>query len=167
MQEYVSDAVVLAKNELKDADSRVSLFTRKYGKISARAKSARKITSKLSAHLELGVFTRVRLVEKKGFQVVDALKRSKLAFQPPDMHFLDVILPEGEPEEYIWRLLTGENGESFNRRKILAVLGWDPVVASCNACDRNEVAAFHLKSQDFFCGACSLSGRFDGLLFTL
>ncbi|MEK7212689.1 MAG: recombination protein O N-terminal domain-containing protein, partial [Patescibacteria group bacterium] len=55
MQEYLSEAVVLDAVPNGDLDLRVHLFTKKFGKLTAKVKSARKITSKLAGHLHLPV----------------------------------------------------------------------------------------------------------------
>ena len=39
MREYVSDAVVLDRDEIGEADSRVVFYTEKFGRVSARATS--------------------------------------------------------------------------------------------------------------------------------
>ena len=64
MTEYLSEAVVLDKETSGDLDIRVSMFTKKFGKLKVRAKSARRIVSKLSPHLEPGNVAQVRIIEK-------------------------------------------------------------------------------------------------------
>lgn len=153
MQEYISDAIVLAKKPAHGLDTRYSIFTKRFGKMVARATSARKITSKLAGHLEPGTFARVRLIETHGLQVVDALKNSfgaqKTSFT--DLSFLDRLLAEGEPEPFIWSLI--ERGQ-FDWEKALTALGWSPEEASCSICNRNPVVAFLPMRQDFFCARC-------------
>ena len=154
--EYVSEAIVLEKEPQGELDERVAVFTRNLGKFSAKVKSSRKITSKLSPHLEPGNFIRVRMIEKGSLQVVDALKRGKLSGPPDFFYLLGRVLVEGEPDELLWAtLLAGEKDWG----KILAILGWDPEHASCEHCGRGEVFAFHIGSQNFFCGPCSVRSR--------
>jgi len=112
MQEYVTEAVVLDTVPSAELDVRVSLFTKKFGKLVARAKSVKKITSKLAGHLEPGNIIKIRLVEKKGLQLVDALKEREVqslsnsrelesdegghTMSPPDLYLLNQILHEAE-----------------------------------------------------------------------
>lgn len=95
MYEIITDAIVLDKQESGDFDALVTLYTEELGKVSARAKSSRKITSKLSAHIEPGALTTVRLIArnpfvgpKTTFQLVDGLIQKKLF---NDFAFLDAV----------------------------------------------------------------------------
>jgi recombinational DNA repair protein (RecF pathway) len=152
MQEYVSEAIVLKKQPLGDCDFRYSIFTRRFGKMVAKAKSARKITSKLAGHLEPGSVIRTRLIEKNGLQIIDALKERRLSVALSDLSFLSDILSEGEAEPELWeRCAAGD----FSRREIFRVLGWNPEYAECATCASPEVFAFHIPSQEFFCRRCA------------
>lgn len=151
MQEYFSDAIVLDRLANGDLDSRVIFFTKRFGKLAAKAKSARKITSKLSAHLEPGNLIQLRLIEKNGLQVVDALKTSRLTTSPQDLYFVGELLSEAEPEFGIWELLV--RGKFF-WREALKILGWDPGFARCSDCS-GKALSFHVKTQEFFCEDCS------------
>lgn len=151
MQELISEAIVLDREEAGDLDFRVSFFTRRYGKIIAKAKSARKITSKLSGHLNAGNIVQARFVEKGNLQVVDALKSGRLDLEPPDLYFLNRILAEGDADARLWQtLISGE----FRWPEILKALGWDPQEAFCGECRTRASAAFHINSQEFFCVNC-------------
>jgi len=159
--EYITEAVVLNREPSGDLDSRFSLFTNRFGKLVAKGKSTRRPTSKLSSHLEPGMLVQVRLIEKNGLQVVDALKRGEIPAAPPSLHFLDRILPEAEPEPDLWRLLlTG-----LNWRSALAILGWDPKEALCATCSKGELRAFSVRSQEFFCSDCVSKHRGNEVLY--
>ncbi len=152
MQEYLSEAVVLSAMPNGDMDTRVSLFTKRFGKLKAKAKSARKITSKLAPHLQPGNVVRVRIVEKSGLHVADALKQSSLAVSPHALHVLDGLLSEAEPDMALWVALARE---TFSWPEVLKALGWDPRLAECRACAAPDVPLFHIRTQEFFCGACA------------
>lgn len=161
MQEYVSEAIVLGKQPSGDCDNRYALFTRRFGKMVARAKSARKITSKLAGHLEPGNVVRVRLIEKNGLQITDALKETRLGVSLADWSLLSDLLPEGEAEPALWaRCRTGV----FAPRDILRALGWDPDYAACATCGSREIFSFHIPSQEFFCRQCSSKLSGNGIL---
>ncbi len=151
MLEYVSEAVVLDREENGDLDVVSFIFTKKFGKLRAKAKSARKITSKLASHLEPGNLSQVRLVEKNGFQITDALKQVRLKVTPPDLYFLNQLLPEAEPDFLLWEALVGKK---FNWQAILKILGWDPALGSCEVCAKIAPEFFHLKKLDFVCERC-------------
>ena len=122
MQEYVTDAIVLKKDPLGDLDGRYTLFTKRFGKIIAKAKSSRKITSKLASHLEPGIVTKVRLIETKGTKLIDALKSGRVALPLGELQLLNQIIPDAEPEPALWELLAGG---AFAWTPALAILGWD------------------------------------------
>ncbi len=154
MQEYVSEAIVLEKKTFGDCDSRYSIFTRRFGKMVAKAKSVRKITSKLAGHLEPGNIVRVRFIEKNGLQITDALKEEKLFISLMNLSLLSDLLPEGEPEVALW---ANCRAGVFVWRDILRTLGWDPEYATCVSCGSSDVSSFYIPSQEFFCGRCSSS----------
>lgn len=162
MQEYFTEAVVLNCEPSGDLDSRVSLFTKRLGKLTAKAKSARKIMSKLAGHLQPGNVVNARLVEKSGLHIADALKTSKLSLPLPDLYFLSRLLPESEPEPIIWQLIFSGK---IDWAEILKILGWDPKETLCHACAKNPPAAFDVDSQEFFCSGCALKGDRNELLY--
>ncbi|HVN26824.1 MAG TPA: recombination protein O N-terminal domain-containing protein [Candidatus Paceibacterota bacterium] len=152
MQEYVANAIVLKKEPLRDLDGRYALFTERFGKVVGKTTSSRKITSKLAPHLEPGMVTRVRYVEKGGTQIVDALKVGRLSMKPHDLHGLADVLAEGQPEYDLWTMLLGND---FSWPTALAMLGWDPRGAQCATCGRTDIAAFYPYRQEFFCQSCA------------
>ncbi len=164
MQEYVTDAVVLKKDSLGDMDGRYTLFTKRFGRIVAKAKSSRKITSKLAPHLEPGILAKVRFIETKGTQLVDALKFGQIALPLGELHFLSQLLPDAEPEPALWELLTGKN---FTWAAALAILGWDPADAECATCGARQPLYFYIVRQEFYCrihGAAASKAQRDAVL---
>ena len=162
MQEYLSDAVVLDAQPDGDLDSRISIFTRHFGKLRGKAKSIRKITSKLAGHLQAGNVVQVRLVEKNGLQIVDALKRLSTRISPSNLYFLDRLLPEGEPDEKLWHSLTER---PFEWKTALQLLGWDPAHAQCAACGETNPRRFAVESQEFFCKQCASKLSHDAVIY--
>ncbi len=157
MQEYLSEAVVLGVYPNGDMDSRISLFTKKFGKLTAKAKSARKITSKLAGHLQPGNVVQARLVEKGGLQAVDALKSSRLDAPLSNLFFLDRLLAETEPDLELWQAVT--DGK-WDWRRILRILGWDAAEASCGICGKKP-ECFYPEQQEFFCRSCAGISKTD------
>jgi len=161
MREYSSEAIVLRVEPVGEMDLRVSLFTKKFGKLSARARSARKVTSKLAGHLQPGNRVKTRVVEKRGYQVVDALKIDFLEHDPSELHFLHDILPEAQPEPRLWKHLSEE---AFHWPAVLKILGWDPALGRCVICE-GEPSYFQIKNQDFFCKKCASKLPKNALIF--
>ncbi len=163
MREYVSEAVVLGKEPLRDLDGRYFFFTKRFGKVTGKATSARKITSKLAGHLEPGTLAQVRFIERNGggTQIADALKYGKLGgISLIDLELLSRMLIEGEADVDLWEELT--HG-AFSWRNALRALGWDPRGAACEVCGR-KAAAFSVSKQEFFCTACASKLGEDTLL---
>jgi len=152
MEEYFTEALVLDKEPIGEADSLVTLYTKELGKITARAISVRKITSKLASHLEPLNFVNARLVHKNRFQVVDALKTDRLN---PDalgtLHLIKDISGEGEPDLDLWNLLKKGN---FEGKLILATLGFDSQFACCSYCGVNHPSHFLTGDLEYSCQAC-------------
>jgi recombinational DNA repair protein (RecF pathway) len=158
MREYIDDAIVLNKRELGAQDARYSLFTKRFGKMVAKGKSVRKLTSKLAGHLEPGSLVRVRLIEQHGLQVVDALREAviinsdDLGIAFKNFALLSRLLAENEPEPLIWAMVCRG---VINWNSILKTLGWDPFESVCSSCDARPVASFLVSRQDFFCERCA------------
>jgi recombinational DNA repair protein (RecF pathway) len=161
MQEYVTDAIVLRKDSLGDLDGRYTLFTQRFGKIVAKAKSSRKVTSKLAPHLEPGIIGKVRFIETKGTQLIDALKSTRLTLGLTDLHFLSQLLPDAEPEPALWELLADGN---FTWPKTLAILGWDPEGAECIVCGAQSPSYFYITRQEFYCRTHASKARKDAVI---
>ncbi len=172
MREYVTRAVVLDKATRFDADARYSFFTERYGKIIAKAKSSRKIGSKLAGHLEPGTFAAVRIIEQRGTQVIDALKVARVDLPLADLSFLGHLLLEWEPDEALWRELRARVAVGTPAAlsaavpaavrfwpRTLAILGWDPEGAPCAACGRGGAGRFFVPRQEFFCAPCAATSR--------
>lgn len=155
MYEKCLDAIVIDREDAGEADSYVFLYTQELGKIKTKAKSVRKITSRLAAHLQPGDLSRVRLVGKsedsKFFQLVDALVVKRLGLPLDILQFVKDLTLDNEPDEKLWNVfLSGDAG----KRRILQVLGWDPEHAWCSYCDLKTVRYFSETSQSFACHSC-------------
>lgn len=171
--EATTEAIILDKEDLGEYDSRVFLYTKDLGRISAKTVSSRKITSKLASHVEPANYINARLVSKgdffdgKGFQLVDALTieggvglKSNLEQLKEVIKILDFVkqaAPEGVSDRDLWDFLRGVVGGSANAqvRDAISFLGFDPEFASCENCGRNNPEYFYVKNSIFVCAPCS------------
>ena len=160
MLEYVTEAIVLDKVDLGELDSRVYLFTRDFGKITAKIKSGRKIISKLASHTEPLNLVTVRIVDKNSPQLIDALISKKGI---PGKTFFKIaalvrdISPEGQSDRNLWELLIsliGNGAEAGDFIKVLKILGFDPARAKCNNCLKGSPDFFSIKDLIFYCKTC-------------
>ncbi|MBI4991803.1 MAG: recombination protein O N-terminal domain-containing protein [Candidatus Harrisonbacteria bacterium] len=185
MIEVITEAIVLKKEDLGEHDSRVFLFTKDLGRISTKATSLRKITSKLASHLEPHRRVTVRLVSKKdifdgrSFQLVDALaidvpefKRvgvNKLREALVALDFLAGIVPEAVPDFELWNFLNEiiDGTVSATKKDILKFLGLDPEFANCQFCFGSQPEFFYASDNLFVCRSCSLSSQVSKEKFIL
>ena len=159
MKEYFTEAIVLDKEPSGDFDARVHLYTKELGRVVGKVTSARKITSKLNAHLEPLNIIDVRIVNKNNFQIVDALRKNRL---PPK--FLNIVrlikelTAENDPDYSLWSLLMilGQQNEP-RLSLVLANLGFAPESASCENCGVSP-EFFSPKELIFYCKQCLPAG---------
>jgi DNA repair protein RecO (recombination protein O) len=69
-REYQTEAVVIKKIKLGEADRILTFYTRDHGKIEAVAKGVRRPKSKLAGHLELLTYTHIRLARGHNLDTV-------------------------------------------------------------------------------------------------
>ncbi|MCD6283838.1 DNA repair protein RecO [bacterium] len=67
---YKTPAVIIRRVDLKNADRLIIAYTKEFGKVSLKAKSVKKETSKLKGHLELFILTYLMFAEGKNLNVV-------------------------------------------------------------------------------------------------
>jgi len=191
MTEYFTEAIVLDRKESGEADCLLILYTQDLGKITAKAKSLRKITSKLNGHLQPLNLIKVRLIEKnampsgrQGFQAVDALSvngrglKKEMAVFAKFLKVLDFIQEmtfELHPDYRLWtamkKLFNHDGGKNIEEkiiyRGLLKILGFDPQFADCALCRKKEARFFLKEDHLFFCGNCGLNiwkNRGDGVI---
>lgn len=159
MLEQVTEAIVLDKEYIGDAHARVHLLTKSMGRITAKATSARKITSKLNAHLEPLNISTVRLVQKNHLpQVIDALRRDTLSFDAlPAMKIVKELAAEYEPDAALYAALCVPHAGTQQVRRLLSLVGYDPQFAECVGCGKPPTH-FSLSALSFVCERCFTRG---------
>ena len=172
MIEYFTKALVLDQENSGEFDKLIFLYTEDLGKVIAKAKSIRKITSKLASQLEPLNFVRARLVEKNGFQVVDALAFNKVKVSQPALElvrFIKEMTSELQPDRKLWLLIRRtfqnlKNNKKFSYESLLRALGFAPDFARCNVCGGKFVAYFSKSEQVFLCRVCASKVSKDELI---
>ncbi len=161
MQEHFVHALVLSKKPYGEFNARVVLYTKELGKISARVQSVYKLTSKLAAHSEPGMVIEARLVETKGFQLVDALMTRPLILpsmstleakrQLEILHLIEAVSFEGHPDTHLWDLV---EAPGLTGLQVLKTLGFDPEHAKCFYCGADKPVHFILAESHYACENC-------------
>lgn len=176
MNEFFAEALTLDIEESGEMDKRIHLYAKNLGRIAAKAKSARKVTSKLACQLEPLNLIRTRLIEKNGFQIVDAVvfKKFHKSFAAVRFaRFLKEMTPEFQPDKKLW-LAAKKSFEDlktggFSYVPVLEALGFAPAFAECAGCSSpvrasGETNYFFPKEQIFLCGRCGLKAPRDELI---
>ncbi|MFA5375062.1 MAG: DNA repair protein RecO [Dehalococcoidia bacterium] len=153
---YKTEAIVLKRIILGEADKILVLYTPNLGKISAIAKGSRRPKSKLSGHLELLTHCRMMLARGQNLDVIsqsetisgfmplrDDLWRTSLALYAAEL--VDQLTEEHIDNypvyalllETLHRLSEGDNGEltlRYFELHLLAHLGYKPEMHECLRC---------------------------------
>jgi DNA repair protein RecO len=178
MREYLTEVLVLDKYTSNETDLTVDLFTKELGRVKAKITSGQKITSKLSPHLEPLTFSLVRLTEKNGFVIADALTQNYLNnFRVSPFFFAkalkllssvkELIYPEQiDPKLWFWLKKTLAGKEIFYSQ-FLKILGYDPKLAQCHKCRSRYIKSFLVRDQIFLCRYCSFKIPRNALLLDL
>jgi recombinational DNA repair protein (RecF pathway) len=161
MLEHYTTAIILDIEDRDDLDRVITLYTKDFGRIKARAKSIKKITSKLAGHLMSGNIVSIRLIERGeggNFQILDALSERPPRISLELMKFLDVlnkVSPLGLPDLGLWyeseRAISQDDFGPARYRRILADLGIDIDSAVCAECGDPHVAYFVPGDVTFLC----------------
>ncbi len=114
-----SDAVILRTWPLREADLIVSFFTRDYGRIKGVAKSALKSRRRFGGALEPMTLAHAWFAERSGQELVrldqleilrsplsSAIDQARMAVLSFYAEVIDEALPERDPQETVFRLLT-------------------------------------------------------------
>lgn len=174
MTEYFTEAFVINKKDNGELDSSVVLYAQNLGRVTAKAKSLRKITSKLNGHLEPLNFVGCRLIEKNGFQIIDALtlynnshlRKNELIYSQSLklLQFVEAMTFDLQPDARFYAAIK-KIFEHFvdykDKQKIiyfhlLKILGFDSTFALCARCQKKEVDFFKIDDHIFLCEKCSL-----------
>ena len=175
LTEVITDAIVLDKEDFREQDGRIHLYTKDIGKIIAKTVSSRKILSKLSAHLEPMNLVTARLVSRgdgfsgQGFQLVDALSHGQARIikgDPQDLAnairvfgLISRSIPSGVPDGELWDFLEAiRSGTSrVSLHQALHTLGFNSRFARCEICDRTQPEYFSPGENFFICTACTFN----------
>jgi DNA repair protein RecO (recombination protein O) len=176
---YRTDALILARRPLGEADSVFTLLTPELGRFDAVARGVRKAQSKLRGHLEaltcvhlqlargktLDVITQVASVEP--FRAVrEDLDRAALAQYVAEVTAHVAQEHQPQPEVYRLAMLTlsalaagaAEAACRYFELHLLAAAGYDPRLEACATCDGRlspQAVWVAPESGGLVCGSCA------------
>lgn len=113
---YEGEAIILKREDRGEADRLYTLFSKEFGKIKAQAQGVRKISAKLTGHLEPFNLIWLEMVTKRSGQIgiTSALCQEFLLKRPAPWqvnlamrccNLLDKLMVEPERDEGIWNFL--------------------------------------------------------------
>lgn len=179
---YKSEGIILKRWSYKDADRLLRILTRDYGKLTARAISARKANSKLAGHIEPLIRADLFFAASKsidilaGSVILDAHKRIRQSVEALsivsvfsevlDVHtqerFVDHALYDFARDFFAWLNTHPANLLVLYAAviQLFSVLGYHIELYHCHQCKRAvpyEPAQFHLQLWTIECSACRVS----------
>ncbi|MBI5465520.1 DNA repair protein RecO [Candidatus Gottesmanbacteria bacterium] len=114
---YKTEGIILKRNNFGEADRILTIFTRRFGKIRARAPGIRRTTSRKAPHLELFNLATLFLAQGKNIDIVTEaqtidnfsgvrhdLKKVSLAYYLCEL--VDSLCPERQENKEVFNLLT-------------------------------------------------------------
>jgi DNA repair protein RecO (recombination protein O) len=164
-----SAAIILNRSDYRENDSLLTVYTKDFGKLSLVARGTKKLSSKLSGHLEPLSLVDILIIKGKGFDYIgSALGRqaflgikddlNKLYFAGFALRSFNLLVRDNQLDERLFFLLqrflevvdaypeddfSRENGELlyvFFALKLLTELGYKPEMHECLSC-RDKVKA--------------------------
>ena len=174
-----SDAIVLRTWPVNEADLIVSFLTREHGKLKGVAKAALKSRRRFGGSLEMMSVVRATFVDRPRQELVridhfdlvasplrlpiDYARMTALSFFA---EVIEELLPDRNPEELVFRLLSAVLDYAIDDRLWLAItyfslwmtrlMGWLPDLGSCAICQTSlhgDGAWFHPAADGLHCAA--------------
>lgn len=116
MRNIRTEGIVIKRRNYGEADRILTVLTRDFGKITIKAKSVRKITSRRSAHIELLNHTALHLYKKDSFMILTEAKMledfsvikqdfNKVGLAYHFCELVDSLCPENQENGNVYRLL--------------------------------------------------------------
>ncbi len=158
-----SEALILRRNDWRENDSRVILYTKKFGKLSLVARGAKKFKSKIAGHIEPTNLVNILIIKGKAFDYLGSaivqnsylnIKNdlNALYFVGRALFLLDTQVKEEAPDEELFNLLISwldtveektlnglnrEDGEllyNYFALRLMVLLGYKPELYFCSIC---------------------------------
>lgn len=182
-------ALILSRQDYKENDSLVSVYTSRFGKLTLVARGTKKLNSKLAGHIEPLTLADIMIVSGKGFDYIGAAitraaysgireDLNKLYYAGQAINLFSRLTKESQGDERLFFLLLKwleilndfagfkrENGElilAFFTIKFLAELGYKPEMYRCLECSQAISPGrnyFNLLNGGLICGNCFEKNR--------
>ena len=181
---YRTEGFVLKKENLRESDQLLTIFSKDFGKLKILGRAIRKIKSKLRAGVQLFILSEIEFIQGKTYKTLtDAILLRNFPETKKDLRKLrivykmsedlDSLIGGEETDENIWNLLN----ETFNRLNslqlttyslellyyywlwnLLSILGYAPEIYNCALCQKKlvpEQLFWSEKEGGVICKDCS------------
>ncbi|MCX6794879.1 MAG: DNA repair protein RecO [Candidatus Falkowbacteria bacterium] len=185
-------ALILNRQDYKENDSLVTVYTPCFGKLTLVARGTKKLSSKLAGHIEPLTLADLLIIRGKGFDYIgSAITRAaylgiredlnKLYYAGRAINLFNRLTKENQSDEHLFFLLvtwleilndfclfTRECGElvlAFFTIKFLAELGYQPEMYRCLGCSSSispGLNYFNLLNGGLVCAGCFEKNRLAG-----
>jgi DNA repair protein RecO (recombination protein O) len=129
MRTYKTEGIIIRRNNIGEADKILTIFTKDFGKIQAKAKGIRKITSKRSSSLELLNSCKIAFYKGAGMPVITEVQpinsfstvKKNLDRVYTAYHFcelIDGLCPVEQEHENVYALLTDTLRQLGSEKKL-------------------------------------------------
>jgi len=188
---YRTEAIVLRRQELGEADRLLTLYTLHHGKLKAIVKGARKPLSRKAGHLELFARAELQIARGQNLDVISqaemvepytALRKdlSRMAYAAYFVELVDSFTGERDENGRLYHLLSDGLGwlceaahlprvAQYYEMHLLALSGYRPQLDVCVGCGRSlepEPQFFSHADGGALCPACG-EGRPDARSLSL
>ncbi|MDQ6694492.1 MAG: DNA repair protein RecO [Chloroflexota bacterium] len=180
---YKSEAIVIRRSDLGEADKILTIFTPHFGKLRVVAKGVKKVNSRLAGHVELFTRNSMLLAKARNLDIVTQSETvdtyrplhedlSRIAHASYVAEMLDALTPDALENYAVYKL----TAEAFRllcedpspdrvlrwfEMQLLGYMGYSPEVTMCVEC-RNELTqttnSFSPALGGVVCAACRRTG---------
>lgn len=180
---YKSEAIVIRRSDLGEADKILTIFTPHFGKLRVVAKGVRKVTSRLAGHVELFTRSQMLLAKARNLDIVtqsetvDAYRPlhddlSRIAHASYAAEMLDAFTADALENYPVYKLTASVFGLlsedphpdrvlRWFEMQLLAYMGYAPELNQCVQC-RNELTpttnGFSPAQGGVVCASCRRVG---------
>ena len=180
---YKSEAVVIKRSDLGEADKILTIFTPHFGKLRVVAKGVRKVTSRLAGHVELFTRSQMLLAKARNLDIVtqsetmDAYRPlhddlSRIAHASYAAELLDALTPDALENYPVYKLtaetlrLLSEDADAdrvlrWFELQLLGYMGYAPELGKCVECQNDlapTVNGFSASLGGVVCASCRRAG---------
>lgn len=133
MRNFKTEAIIIRRRNIGEADRILTVFTKDYGKMQIKASGVRKIISRRSAHVELlnhSMLTLYKgptssvLTEAQTFESFSSIKNDlqRIGFAYHICELIDGLCPEGQENRALFELLKNTMQRLSTDEEIVAVV---------------------------------------------